>query len=143
MAKELLPEALWKRIEPLIPPEPPKKKGGRPRLSDRKALLGILFLARTGCGWEYIPKELGCGSGMTCWRRLRDWQVAGVWQKIWKVLLDELGMADKIDWSKSVVDSSSVRALFGWRKPAPIPRIARKKAQKGTLFAMVKEFRSR
>ena len=82
------------------PPPPHKKKGGPPRLYDRIALLGILFLVRTGCGWENIPKELVCGSGMTCWRQLRDWQVAGVWQKIWNVLLNELGMADKIDWSK-------------------------------------------
>ena len=126
MAKPLLTEDLWKRIEPLLPSEPPKPKGGRPRVPDRQALLGILFVARTGCAWEFLPPELGCGSGMTCWRRLRDWQVAGVWQKVWRVLLDELGLADAIDWSKVVLDSCSVRALFEGRRLAPIPRIAGK-----------------
>ncbi len=71
MAKELLPDALWARIAPLLPPEPPKPKGGRPRVSDRAALTGILFVLKTGIPWEYLPAEMGRGSGMTCWRRLR------------------------------------------------------------------------
>ena len=143
MAKPLLAEELWGRIEPLLPPERAKPKGGRPRVSNRQALTGILFVLRTGCPWEYFPKELGCGSGMTCWRRLRDWQAAGVWEKIWRVLLDELGLADEIDWSKVAIDSCSVRALFGGRKLAPIPRIAAKMARSGMLPAMVKERRWR
>ena len=120
MAKPLLAENLWERIEPLFPPDRAKPKGGRPRVSDRQALTGIVFVLRTGCPWEYLPQELGCGSGMTCWRRLRDWHAAGVWEKVWRVLLDELGLADEIDWSKVAIDSCSVRALFGGRKPAPI-----------------------
>ena len=68
MAKELLPDAFWARIAPLLPPEPPKPKGGRPRVSDRAALMGILFVLKTGIPWEYLPAEMGCGSGMTCWR---------------------------------------------------------------------------
>lgn len=138
MAKPLLTEELWKRIEPLLPPEPPKPQGGRPRVPDRQALTGILFVARTGCAWEYLPPELGCGSGMTCWRRLRDWQVAGVWQKVWRVLLDELGLADAIDWSKVVVDSCSVRALFGGRRLVPIPRIAGRMARNAMWPATAK-----
>jgi transposase len=143
MAKPLLPDGLWERIKPLLPPEPPRPKGGRPRVSDRLALTGILFVARTGTAWELLPPELGCGSGMTCWRRLRDWQVSGVWQKVWHVLLDELGLADRIDWSKAVVDNSSVRALIGGRKLAPIPRIAGKTARKGISSAMAGGSRSR
>lgn len=129
MAKPLLPDALWERIKSHIPPEPPKPKGGRPRIPDRAALAGILFVLRTGCPWEYLPVELGCGSGMTCWRRLRDWQAAGVWKKIWRALLDELGQADEIDWSKGVIDSCSVRALFGGSRLGRIPRIAAKMAR--------------
>ena len=128
MAKPLLTDELWERIKPQIPPEPPKPKGGRPRISDRACLTGILFILKTGAPWEYLPREMGCGSGMTCWRRLRDWQTAGIWQKIWQSLLDELGMADVIDWSVSAIDSCSVRALFGGRKQAPIPRIEAKTA---------------
>lgn len=128
MAKPLLPNELWERIEPLLPPERPKPKGGRPRVPDRAALTGILFVAKTGTPWEYLPQELGCGSGMTCWRRLRDWQEAGIWKKIWRVLLDELGEADAIDWSVSAIDSCSVRAVLGGRKPGRIPRIGARKA---------------
>ena len=113
MAKPLLTDELWEQIKPHIPPEPPKLKGGRPRISDRACLTGILFVLKTGTPWEYLPLEMGCGSGMTCWRRLRDWQIAGVWQKIWQTLLNKLGMADAIDWSVAAIDSCSVRALFG------------------------------
>ena len=129
MAKPLLPDSLWERIQPLLPPEPPKPNGGRPRVPARAALTGILFIMKTGCPWEYLPRELGCGSGMTCWRRLRDWHLAGVWKQIWKLLLDELGLAGGIDWSTSALDSCSVRALFGGQKLAPIRRIEAKMAR--------------
>src|SRR3712207_4306290 len=77
MSKPLVSAELWAIVGPLLPPEPPKPKGGRPRVPDRAALAGILFVLRTGCPWEWLPRELGCGSGITCWRRLRDWQRAG------------------------------------------------------------------
>jgi len=128
MAKPLLTDELWQRIQPLLPPEPPKPKGGRPRVPDRAALTGILFILRTGAQWEYLPQEMGCGCGMTCWRRLRDWHQAGIWQRIWKLVLDELGLADNIDWSRALIDSSSVRAVFGGRRPVRIPRIVGKTA---------------
>jgi len=113
-------------------PYPVKRnpKGGRPRVPDRLALTGILFVARTGTAWELLPPELGCGSGMTCWHRLRDWQVAGVWQKVWKALHDELGLADKIDWTKAVVDSSSVRALLGGANWPQSHRLRQKRVKK-------------
>ena len=113
MAKPLVTDELWKRIQPHLPPEPPKPRGGRPRVADRACLTGILFILKTGTPWEYLPQEMGCGSGMTCWRRVRDWQAAGVWRTIWRELLNELGLADAIDWSTSAMDSCSVRALFG------------------------------
>jgi transposase len=138
MAKPLLTDELWLRIEPLLPAPKPRPQGGRPPVPNRAALTGILFVLRTGCPWEYLPQEMGCGSGMTCWRRLRDWHVAGVWRQVWLALLDELGLADEIDWDKVVIDSCSVRALFGGRSPAPIPRIAVKMARSGMLPAMVK-----
>jgi transposase len=124
MAKQLLSDELWEKIRSLLPPEPPKPKGGRPRVSDRACLTGILFILKSGCPWEYLPLEMGCGCGMTCWRRLRDWQEADVWEKIWKVFLNELGAAGEVDLSWAVIDSCSVRALFGGRKPAQIPRTA-------------------
>ena len=110
MAKPLLSDELWEVIEPLLPPQPAKPKGGRPCLSDRAALTGIIFVLRTGIPWEMLPQEMGCGSGMTCWRRLRDWQQAGVWHSIHQTLLDKLGETGTIDWSRASIDSSLVAA---------------------------------
>src|SRR5919206_5399300 len=98
MARELVPDALWELVEPLLPPEPPKPKGGRPRVPDRACLTGIVFVLKTGLPWEYLPREAGWGSGVTCWRRLRDWQRAGVWSRLHRTLPDWLGGADRINW---------------------------------------------
>jgi transposase len=121
MAKPLLSDELWEIIEPLLPKWTPSPKGGQPRLDDRKALTGILFVLKTGIPWEDLPCEMGCGCGMTCWRRLRDWQVGGVWDKIHKVLLAKLRNADKIDWARALIDSSFVRAAYGGEKTGPSP----------------------
>ena len=131
MAKPILDDQLWALIEPLLPPPKPRRfrYPGRKPVSNRQALTGILFVLKTGIPWEYLPQEMGCGSGMTCWRRLRDWQAAGVWEKIHRVLLGQLRATDQIDWSRAVVDSASVRAVFGGRKPGPTRRIAARRAR--------------
>ena len=116
MAKQLVNDKLWAVLEPLIPPAPPRPKGGRPRIPDRAALTGILFVLKTGIQWEWLPQELGCGSGMTCWRRLRDWQQAGVWQRLQAELLRRLRQADRIDFSRASLDSAFVRAKGGATK---------------------------
>jgi transposase len=125
MAEQLLDDDLWNLIEPILPK--PKRRRfrypGRKPISHRQALDGILFVLKTGIPWEYLPLEMGCGSGMTCWRRLRDWHRRGVWQRLHGLLLDKLREADKIDWSRAVVDSMSVRAVFGAHRPARIRRI--------------------
>lgn len=122
MAKPLISDELWARIEPLIPKkQAPTSRGGRPPVSDKAALIGIVFVLKTGIPWEELPQEMGCGSGMTCWRRLRDWQAAGVWDRLHEILLAELQGADKIDWSRACVDSGSVRAVGGGEKTGPNP----------------------
>ena len=127
MAKPLVDDALWSVIDPLLPPVPDRPKGGRPPVDNRKVLTGILFVLKTGIAWKDLPKEMNCGSGQTCWRRLKTWQAEGVWDRIHRVLLDRLRSEGKVDLSRAVVDSASIRALFGGRKRAPIPRIAAKK----------------
>ena len=130
----LVPDALWEAIEPLLPHEPPKPKGGRPRLSDRAALAGIVFVLRTGCPWRLLPNELGCGSGTTCWRRLRDWQEAGVWQRLHERLLNWLGDDAAVDWSRASVDSLSVRAKRGASRLGRILRTGASSAQSTTSW---------
>jgi transposase len=118
MAKELVSDELWELFEPLIPKvERRHRFPGRRRIEDRKVLTGILFVLQTGIPWEYLPQEMGCGSGMTCWRRLREWQEQGVWQQLHELLLAKLREANRIDWSRAAIDSSHVRAVGGARRP--------------------------
>src|ERR1700710_327551 len=128
MSKLLVPDDLWAVVEPLLPPARPRPKGGRPPVSDRAALTGILFVLRTGLPWEYLPAEMGCGSGMTCWRRLRDWQKVGVWADLHRVLLERLQAAGQLDWSRASLDSASVPAKKGDLPLARTPRIAARRA---------------
>ena len=116
--------ALWKRIKPLLPAAVASPKGGRPRLDDEAALNGILFVLRTGIPWEKLPQELGFGSGMTCWRRLRDWQASGVWHQLHMLLLAELRRADRLDFSRASIDGSSVPSPRGAHTPGPIRQTA-------------------
>src|SRR5437764_5740254 len=114
MAKPLVSDELWELFEPLIPKvERRYRFPGRKWIDDRRVLTGILFVLQSGIPWELLPQEMGCGSGMTCWRRLRAWQKAGVWKQLHGVLLDKLRAADQIDFSRAVADSSSVRAVHG------------------------------
>src|SRR5207245_6106986 len=121
MAKPLLPDELWELIQPLIPPHPPQPKGGRPFLDDRKVLTGILFILKTGLPWEDLPQEMGCGCGMTCWRRLQEWPEAGLWSQLHQVLLAKLDAAGKIDWARAAIDSTFARAFGGVEDSGPNP----------------------
>jgi transposase len=133
MARPLVSDELWELIEPLIPKvERRHRFPGRKRLDDRKVLTGIIFVLRTGIPWEDLTQEMGCGSGMTCWRRLEEWNRAGVWERLHELLLAKLHQADLIDWSRAVVDSSHVRAFGGASKPVRAPSIAQGKAQSTT-----------
>jgi len=127
MAKLHVRDELWSVIEPVFPKHKPSPKGGQPPIPDRVGLTGILFVLKTGIPWEDFPQEMGC-CGMTLLNRLRDWQRAGVWQKVHELLLTKLRGADQIDFSRAVADSSSIRAVHGGKKRAPAPWIAPREA---------------
>jgi transposase len=121
MAKPLLPDELWQRIQPLLPPPKPRRfrYPGRKPIGDRQALTGILFVLKTGIPWEDLPQEMGCGCGMTCWRRLEQWQLAGVWDQLHEILLAELHEADRIDWARAAIDAARARAFGGVEDSGP------------------------
>jgi transposase len=123
MAKPLLTDDLWERIEPLLPPPRPRRfrYPGRKPLTHRQALTGILFVLQHGLAWNELPPELNCGSGSRCRRRLAAWHAAGVWVRLHALLLAELQEADQIDWARASVDSASVRALGGGEETGPNP----------------------
>ena len=118
MSHTLLDDGLWAHIEPLLPKRRPRNRryAGRKPLSDRAVLTGILFVLRSGIPWKMLPKEMGCGSGSTCWRRLVRWQRAGVWKRLHRALLTELRRRGQLDFARAIVDSASLRALRGGKK---------------------------
>ena len=112
-------DELWERIEPLLPRvERRFRYPGRKRLPDRQALQGILFVLHTGMAWRHLPLELGFGGGSTCYRRLDEWQRAGVWERLHEVLLAELHADGLIEWGRAVADGSHVQAKKGAPKRA-------------------------
>lgn len=126
---ELVSDELWKQLEPLLPPLPlPSPKGGRPRVENREALTGIMFVLKTGIPWQALPTEMGCGSGSTCWRRFAEWTRLKVWSKLHSLFLTALGKAGAVNLERAVIDSASVRAVFGGRTPVPTRPIVAKRA---------------
>jgi transposase len=133
MAKPILPDDLWKRLEPLIP-KPKENRhvqfAGRKPSDARRVVTGILFVLQTGVPWRSLPATSAFPSGFTCLRRLRQWQQAGIWQRLFEILLAELQATHKIDWYRALVDSSSLRAPCGGAKTGPNPTDRRKLGSK-------------
>ena len=117
--RDLVPDELWEAVEPSLPRRRRNPKGGRPRVSDRSALAGIVYVLRHGCRWRDVPRALGA-SGVSCWRRLREWQKAGVWMRAHRTTLQWLGDLDAIDLERASLDSTNVRVKKGARRPARI-----------------------
>jgi transposase len=114
VAPWIVSDAFWSRVVQVLPrPQRRFRYPGRKRLDDRAALQGILFVLHTGIAWRHLPLELGFGSGSTCYRRMVEWQQAGVWEKLHALLLAELRAADQIEWSRAVCDASHVQAKKG------------------------------
>src|SRR5256886_8090659 len=114
VAPWIVPARLWERVEPLLPKKERRfRYPGRKRLDDRAALQGILFVLHTGIAWRHLPPELGFGSGSTCYRRLDEWQKAGVWERLHALLLSELRAAGELEWARAVAHSRHVQAKKG------------------------------
>jgi len=145
MAKPILDEDLWTLIEPMLPPPKPRRfrYPGRKPITNRQALTGIIFVLRTGIPWELLPQEMGCGSGVSCWRRLRDWEAAGIWQEVHARMLGKLRRNDQIDLSIVTADSGTVRAVGAGEKRDPTPRIGASRAASITSRPTPKACRSR
>ena len=137
MAEPLVPDELWEAVAPLLPRHKagPGKRG-RPPVDDRACLTGIVFVLRSGIPWEMLPQEMGCGSGVTCWRRLRYWQRRGVWKKLLHALLQGVGEVEGIDWDHCCVDRQSFRAVLGGSSLSRTPPIGQKRARNGTCSSM-------
>jgi transposase len=122
MAKLLVDDELWAEVEPLLPKPKPRRfrNPGRKPVDNRKALVGIIFVLKSGIPWEMVPGELGV-CGMVCWKKLHEWQEAGVWDRLVEVLVKKLDDAHKIDWNRGAIDSSSIRAVYGGDKTGPSP----------------------
>lgn len=117
LVDRLVPDELWALVAPLLPPAP--RYGRRRVVPDRNCFAALVFMCRTSTPWALVPaNELGCGSATTAWRRLEEWQRAGVFDRLSLVLLDQLGEAGRIDLDRVSVDSASLRALKGGRTPA-------------------------
>ena len=144
VAPWIVPDRLWERVEPLLPKKERRfRYPGRKRLDDRAALQGILFVLHTGIAWRHLPPELGFGSGSTCYRRLDEWQKAGVWERLHALLLSELRAAGELEWSRAVADSSHVQAKKGAPKRARARLIEPDWAPSTTSSSRAAAFRSR
>ncbi|WP_369809389.1 IS5 family transposase [Frankia sp. QA3] len=122
MTDDVLTDELWDRLAPLVPVRPRRfRYPGRRPVDDRAALAGILWVLRNDVPWRELPPGLFGVSGVTCWRRLRDWHTAGVWTALHEHLLAELNAAGRLDLHRALVDSSHVHALKGGGATGPSP----------------------
>jgi transposase len=143
VAPWIVSDELWELVEPLLPKRERRfRYPGRRRLPEREALQGILFVLHTGISWTHLPLELGFGSGITCWRRLDEWQRAGVWERLHGLLLDRLRAAGEIEWSRAVADSSHVQAKKGAPRRARARSTAAAAARSTTSSSMPAASRS-
>jgi len=135
MSKLLVSDELWNLVEPILPKHPYVPGVSKARVPDRVCLTGILFVLKTGIPWEYFPREMGC-CGMTLWNRLNEWRQAGVWEQLHRLVLNQLRAEEELDFSRVIVDSSSVRAVHGGKKRGQAPWTAGKTGRNTTSLLM-------
>jgi len=114
-----IPDELWDRIKPLLPPPKRKKKSGRPRMDDRLAANAIFYVLRTGCQWKALPRCLGAAS--TVHDRFQEWRRAGVFQRLWTEGLREYDAVKGLEWTWQAMDGAITKAPLGGKKHRPKP----------------------
>jgi transposase len=119
VARPLLTDALWTRVQPLLPEPKPRRQRypGRKRLDDRSCLTGVLLVLKMDIPWEHLPQELNCGSGMTCWRRLREWQESGHWGAMRDLLMDHFDGNQRINWKRAPAETRNPNRHTRKRRP--------------------------
>jgi transposase len=139
MAKPILTDEQWNKIEPLLPKSKPRgkrRKRGRPRKANRQVLEGILWVLKTGARWRDLPRDFGVSSSV-CWKRLRLWEEQGVWLRLWRAFLSELDQRGKLDWQDSFLDGSFAPA----KKGAPaLAKPSAARARSGWWWSTAKVF---
>ncbi|PYE50991.1 IS5 family transposase [Deinococcus yavapaiensis] len=121
MLDQLVPDDLWRVVNPIIPRRVQQNRPGRKRIYPRRTLAGILDILRWGLPWRSLPLALGFGSGRTCERRFHAWCQAGVWQRLFRLVLDHAEQHGLLDWSRASLDSASVPAPRGGQDVGPNP----------------------
>ena len=114
-----VPDSLWQRVEPLLPKYRVSRQGGRPRLPMRKVLAGILYVLRTGCQWKAMPREFGSGSAIHDY--FQQWNKVGLFEKLWRLALEEYDELIGIDWQWQSLDGALTKAPLGGEKNRPKP----------------------
>jgi putative transposase len=109
-----LPDEVWERVNSAIPPEPPKPRGGRPRMDDRTALDAIFYVMRTGCQWNALPRSLGASS--TVHDRYQEWVEQGVFLRMWELGLQTYAQEVGIEWDWMSIDGAMVKAPLGGKR---------------------------
>ncbi|WP_369387237.1 IS5 family transposase [Streptomyces sp. CG1] len=130
LARELVPDGLWKIAAPLIPPFRPRQQGGGTApVADRKVFTAVVYVLTSGCAWRYLPPTFGT-SPATAHRRFTTWTKAGLWRRLHRAVLDELGAKGELDWTSAITDAASVRAKKGGALTGPNPVDRGKKGSK-------------
>ncbi len=113
LSLRLVPDGLWELVEPLLPKfEPRRQGGGTAPVDERAVFTAVVFVLTSGCAWRWLPPTFGV-TVPTAHRRFTMWTEAGLWRRLHRVVLDELGSDGMIDWSRAVIDAASIRAKKG------------------------------
>ncbi|MEV6484364.1 IS5 family transposase [Streptomyces sp. NPDC051576] len=123
LSKRLVPDELWELVAPLLPSFAARPQGGGTAPRDERAVFtAVVYVLTSGCAWRHLPPTFGTSSA-TAHRRFRVWTEVGLWRRVHRAVLDELGVRGEVDWTSGIVDAASVRVKRGsLTGPNPVDR---------------------